>query len=165
MVLTRTRLFGPEGYPVVELDRPAMDWRVRTAAHPVLKLAAAADLAEQLRPERVPSAVHLVGFIGIYSSPKSVRSLAVMRGQCRTMLVAPPGRLREPVLSELDYLGITAATVDGDDAVSVVVLGDPGPRRGSDPHPTWVRLREEQLFDLVMRSDSERLADSADVSG
>jgi hypothetical protein len=164
-VLPRTRTFGPVGYPVVAFDHRAMASRRASEAGPVLRLQDVARLMSQPSGDQVPSALRLLAFIGVSRPSQAPRALSGIRALCRVVLVVPTAdSIGEPLLSEFDLMGVTVATVEDPGEVRVLVAGDPGRRPGSDLHPAWVRLREEQMFALAL-GDSERGADLAYMGG
>ena len=159
-VLPYTRRLGTAGYPVVAWDAEALGRRRRSAyAAPVLRLADAARLAHRTHGVQiVPPALRILGFIGASPVDRAARDLAGMRTLTRTILMLSPGvTCSEPTLSEFDAMGITVMSTSSAGSVEVVVVaGDPGRRPGTDLHPGWLRLREEQLYDLVLRSGHRR---------
>lgn len=159
-MLEKTRLMGPPGYPVVHIKQEVHRRRLAADTGPVEQFD---DVARGLHqnPESFPeSATRLLAFISTAPPSEAVKKLLGVRVYCRVIVMVPEADIPgEPLLSELDYQGITLASVRASrsDAlcqpvdVVVHVAGDPGRRPGSDVAAAWARAREEQLYAQTLR--------------
>lgn len=147
---------------VVEWDDDILAGRFSKQQWPVLYRNVLYDRIEHNRGCLEPSPLRVLGYICIGRLQTSRSTLARLSGMSRAIAAVPERpQMDSWDAMECDYYGHTVATVNTDDVVTVVVDGLPagkGEHRDLGRH--YFRLREEQLFDVALRTGATPL-DSA----
>lgn len=145
---------------VVEWDNDILDARVSRQQWPVLHRNVLYDRVEHGRDSLEPSPLRVLGYICIGRLKTSRSTLARLSGMSRAIAAVPePPSPDGWDVMECDYYGHTVATVDTDEVVTVVVDGmHEGKGEHRDVGRHYFRLREEQLFDVALRTGSTPLS-------
>jgi hypothetical protein len=146
---------GGRVFPIVAWHIEALYRRAEFGWSPLLSPSRVHEvLDDRRRREAIPSALTILGFVGVSPLPIARRELSGLRSMARTIAMVPSTtRAHRLTLAEFDAQGTAVVELEGDDA-RVLVGGDSGARQGSGMSPVWHRFYEEQLLDWAVRTDS-----------
>jgi hypothetical protein len=149
--LPAVSLAGAVVVPVVGWDDHVLRTRLRSTLGAVLDRTTVRDrLEEGLDPE--PAPLRILASIVLSRIGASWDGLAVQSPYGR-VIACVPRRPRSWVLTECDYFGYTIVHVR-QGGPETLVEGHRGARPGTMTTPVQGRLRQEQLFDVALRTDS-----------
>lgn len=149
-MLPLTQFADARVFPIINWRPEALQRRLTSGHGPVL------DLQEVYRQVSAchdgwPTALRMIGFLGVDALAGARRQLAGLRSMGRTVALVPAGASpRRATLMEFDVQGTAVVATSPD--LHVLVGGDPGVRAGSDLSAVWRRFYEEQLFDWAQRA-------------
>lgn len=153
-MLPLTLFSGARVFPVVEWWQQSLALRLARDARPLLDPALVRDmLDDRTWAQDYPTALSIVGFIGIAPLSEARQELAALRSMGRTVAMTPCCSAAPTLtLAEFDLQG--TAVVSLEDELHVLVEGDAGARHGAAMSPVWMRFYEEQLFDWALKTES-----------
>ncbi len=138
--------------PVVVWDREVLAGRLASGRGPLPIRSVLNDRLIHGRDHEAPSPLRMEAFIAVQPIRRAVRTMAWLSGVAQVAAAVPAAA---PVPSwaafECDYYGFTIAQV-GDARAEVVVRGRTCGKGAHLPVGHQVRLMQEQLFDVAVRT-------------
>lgn len=152
IVLPYTRVDGRPAFPVVTVDVDAVEQRLQRGEGPVLERARLRDFAAHQFVGAPPRAVVLAGYVVVDPFSVARCHLAALRTWAPTALAVPAwSPLGAMDVVECDYFGYRVWFSDGRRAWEMD-LGSTSQPASVDEGDAWQRLRDEQMFDLALRT-------------
>ena len=151
-LLPYTKITGRPVFPVVQWLTHSLSRRSSSGVGPLTRLSNLGEVLEDpARSVSIPAPLRILAFISVSRLSSAGQDLAGLRTVSRTIVACPGTAIPSPlVAAEYDYRGTTIAACD-ENAVRVLVEGDPGVRPGSALDPFWLRYRQEQMFSLAIK--------------